>query len=118
MEGFEDPFNRQTYPWGKEDRELLDWYRALGALRKEHTALRRGDIQYLLGEGPLLAFTRVDEKESLLCAFNNSEEPQILDLGHFHDPLEQLLGRGNVTVTEDGTSMVIPPQSGVIFQVK
>ena len=29
MEGFEDPFNRQTYPWGREDRELLDWFRAL-----------------------------------------------------------------------------------------
>ena len=41
MEGFEDPFNRQTYPWGCEDTELLDWYRALGRLRQQHPALRR-----------------------------------------------------------------------------
>ena len=30
LEGFEDPFNRRTYPWGREDGELLAWYAALG----------------------------------------------------------------------------------------
>ena len=34
MEGFEDPFNRRTYPWGREDGELLEWYTALGKARR------------------------------------------------------------------------------------
>jgi len=117
MEGFEDPFNRQTYPWGKEDRELLDWFKALGKLRKEHTALRRGDIRYLAGKGHLLAFQRRDEKETILCAFNAGEEPDTLEL-ELTRALVPLLGRANVTVDEDVTSMVIPPRAGVAFLVK
>ncbi len=36
MSGFEDPLNRRGYPWGREDNELLNWYRTLGLLRKQH----------------------------------------------------------------------------------
>ena len=38
MQGFEDPINRRPYPWGKEDKELLEHYRYLGKLREEHKA--------------------------------------------------------------------------------
>ena len=117
MEGFEDPFNRQTYPWGHEDRELIDWFRALGALRRDHPALGDGDIRYVAGKGPVLAFTRGDKLETVLCAFNNSEEPQRLELGAI-GALEPLLGRAHVDVEEGWTSLVVPPQSGVAFQVK
>ena len=30
MEGAKDPFNRRTYPWGKEDPDVLDHFRYLG----------------------------------------------------------------------------------------
>lgn len=26
MEGWRDPFNRRCYPWGKENKEILDFY--------------------------------------------------------------------------------------------
>ncbi len=35
VEGGRDPFCRRTYPWGKEDRELLEHYKKLGALRRD-----------------------------------------------------------------------------------
>ena len=38
MEGFEDPFNRRTFPWGNEDKELTDWFARLGNLRKKSPA--------------------------------------------------------------------------------
>jgi len=117
MEGFEDPFNRQTYPWGHEDRELIDWFRALGALRRDHPALGDGDIRYVAGRGPVLAFTRGDKRETVLCAFNNSEEPQRLELGCL-GALEPLLGRAHVDVEEGGAVMTVPPQSGAAFRVK
>ena len=34
MEGCKDPFNRRTYPWGKEDDMLLTHFRKLGQLKK------------------------------------------------------------------------------------
>ena len=117
MEGFEDPFNRQTYPWGKEDRELLDWYRALGTLRRCHTALRRGDIRFVYGKGNLLAFTRSDEKETVLCVFNAGDEPEKLEL-ELTEELHPLLGRANENRSEEGRSLLVPPRSGAAFAVR
>lgn len=33
MEGYRDPFNRCGFPWGKEDKDLVEWYRDLGQMR-------------------------------------------------------------------------------------
>ena len=43
MEGFEDPFCRACYPWGREDEELQAYYRMMTALRgsSEVSAARR-----------------------------------------------------------------------------
>ena len=49
----------------------------------------------------MLAFTRGDKQETVLCAFNNSEEPQRLELGCL-GALEPLLGRAHVDVEEGG----------------
>ena len=74
MEGFEDPFNRRTYPWGREDRELLEHFKMLGALRRDCPALRRGTIHYVAARGPLLAFIRILDEKQVLCAVNASRE--------------------------------------------
>ena len=36
LTGAADPFNRACYPWGREDEDLLSYYRELGALRRTH----------------------------------------------------------------------------------
>ncbi len=36
MQGFEDPFNRRTFPWDNMDTEILAHYRRLGALRNKY----------------------------------------------------------------------------------
>ena len=78
MEGFEDPFNRRTFPWGDEDRDLTAWYTALGKARKELAPLRKGDIAYVRAEGAVLAFTRTWEGDSVLCAANAGDRPTVL----------------------------------------
>ena len=117
MEGFEDPFNRQTYPWGQEDRELLDWFRALGRLRKDHTALRRGAIRYVCGQGPLLAFLREDESEAVLCACNAGEEPVAFD-APLSGALAPLLGRAHVEREEETFRIMVPPRTGVAMELQ
>ena len=44
MDGFEDPFNRRTYPWGHEDTALLDWFRTLGRLRAERSRCKAATL--------------------------------------------------------------------------
>ena len=58
MEGYKDPFNRRTYPWGREDMELLEHYKRLGMLRKRQEPLRLGDIQFFQAGDKHLGFTR------------------------------------------------------------
>ena len=80
MEGAADPFNRRTYPWGREDQALLGWFRALGQLRKNRGSLRRGTFRWLAARGPLLAYLREWEKEATATLVNASGEPLTVTL--------------------------------------
>ena len=72
MEGYKDPFNRRTYPWGKEDPHLLAHHRQLGALRKAHEALRLGDIAFFHAGDKKLGFTRTHKGKKLRIYVNRS----------------------------------------------
>ena len=115
MEGFEDPFNRQTYPWGYEDQELLEWYRALGRLRGQRPALRRGGIRYVCGRGPLLAFVRESEEERLLCAFNAGKEKQTLVVEE--ERLCPVLGQVEAAQVDGVCEITLPPRSGAVLEM-
>ena len=69
--GFTDPDNRRTYPWGQEDRELLDYHRFLIRIRRTSPALRRGSLLRLPDGDGILAYARfAKEKETFLVLFN------------------------------------------------
>ena len=80
MEGFEDPLNRGTYPWGREDRDLLAWFTRLGALRNAYPALQSGTISWLYTAGPLLIFARQDGGQRLTTAVNASPDSHTVTL--------------------------------------
>jgi len=72
MEGHNDPFNRRTYPWGREDPALLTFFRLLGQLRKSQAPLRLGDIQFFHNEGQCIGFTRIWQNKTLRIYINRS----------------------------------------------
>ncbi len=72
MEGYKDPFNRRTYPWGREDEALLAFFRSLGQLRKEHPELRRGSIQFLEAGDKHLAYERTLNGKKCIIYVNRS----------------------------------------------
>mgnify|MGYP005950478217 CR=1 FL=1 len=72
--GWTDPDNRRTYPWGREDMELIAFHKAAISLRKEYPVLRHGSLKQLYGAYGVLAYGRFDETEKILVALNNTEE--------------------------------------------
>lgn len=84
MEGGKDPFNRRTYPWGKEDREILAHFRYLGDLRKRYPALREGDIRFTHSADGRIAFSRGNVK----CYVNRTDAPWILENGETVAPMD------------------------------
>ena len=80
MEGYEDPFNRRTFPWGKEDVELMDWFRKLGLQRKDSAPLRRGALCWGTCRGSVLSFARRAEGHSAGVAVNRGEMELLVEL--------------------------------------
>ncbi len=70
LEGYHDPFCRRTYPWGKENKELLAHYRLLGKIRNEHPVFTDGDFVLELAEGGTLAYSRVGRGERIRIIAN------------------------------------------------
>ena len=75
MEGYKDPFNRRSFPWGKEDLELLSHFRHLGQLRKDCQVLRLGDISFFKADDRRIGFTRSYEGKRVRVYLNRGSEP-------------------------------------------
>ena len=74
MEGHKDPFNRRTYPWGRENPELMRHFRRLGQMRKEIEALRLGDIRFFSAQDGRVGFIRSWEGKKYRVYCNRSGE--------------------------------------------
>ena len=95
MEGGKDPFNRRTYPWGREDKELQTHFRILGQLRKDYAALRTGDTEiFRAGEG-CFGFIRSLESSKLRIYVNHSKANWQIPAGKL------LFAKGVKTVAPD-----------------
>ena len=70
-----DPFNRRTYPWGKEDSELLAFFKGLGRLRKKCDILRLGNVCFFYAEDGKLGFSRSYENKEIKIYINRSNAP-------------------------------------------
>ena len=92
MEGYKDPFCRCCYPWGEENKLVLDFYRRLGELRKL-SVFSDGDFHELVAEKGVYAFERVDTatETQAIVAVNRGGEAYNLYLGDTYE--DALTGR-------------------------
>ena len=73
MCGFTDPDNRRPYPWGNEDKELLEFHREIIKLHRTYPAVRTGSFRMLHCEHGILSFGRFDTEDQLFIAVNNND---------------------------------------------
>lgn len=81
MEGYRDPFNRRTFPWGREDRELQEHFRCLAMLRKDYPALRLGSISFLQAGDKHLGYVREYQGNCVRVYVNRSGDPMEIPAG-------------------------------------
>ncbi|MBO4289159.1 MAG: alpha-glycosidase, partial [Lachnospiraceae bacterium] len=70
LPGFTDPDNRRTFPWGKENWELIEFYRQMAALHKRFACLRTGSVHLLRFDSGIAAFARTLGDETVLTVIN------------------------------------------------
>ena len=127
--GWTDPDNRRCYPWGNEDKQLMDAHRVLIALRKQYPLLRHGSVAFLWNHEGFISYARWDATQRLIVAINNGNKPtavhipvwkagindgfvtQILSTydGHLHHmAMRHSVTNGHITLT-------VPAQGSVIL---
>jgi len=115
MEGFEDPLNRGTFPWGKENFALQALYRQLGALRSCCAPLRRGDITYLYAQGAGLCFVRTWVGELAVTVLNAGFSALELSLPLPEGLFTDVLTRQRFFARDGLLRISLPPLMGMIL---
>ena len=115
MQGFEDPLNRGTYPWGHEDTSLQEFFRTLGKLRAERPSLQHGDICYLAADGGLLVIERRLGKEITVCALNAGDTPQQLELPWHAGIAADAANHQRFLLSDNVLRLTLPPLSGAVL---
>lgn len=78
--GFTDPDNRRTYPWGNEDKSLIQFHKDIIRVRKENDELRIGSIKYIDGDYNFIAYARFHSRGQCIILINNNNHPISKDI--------------------------------------
>ncbi len=134
VEGHRDPLNRKTYPWGKEDTELLEWYKKLIAARHKYSCLSTGDFIPLYARDTVYAYLRIinNEKDAFGEYRKNSTAVVILNRSkHDNEKIEinlkpwldsgcliDILSNNEYLLKEGILNIELKPLEGKIFICK
>lgn len=91
VEGYKDPYNRATYPWGQENTELLAWHKQMIALRNQYDIFKTGKWISLPVHEQVYAYIRTitnsqdvfeqnKQDNTAVVLFNRSIEPLTVQL--------------------------------------
>ena len=76
LEGFADPLNRGSFPWGKEDAAMQAQLREFASFRQTHKALRDGALSLDFAGEDVLILRRFAGDEKVTLCINRAEEPR------------------------------------------
>lgn len=131
--GFTDPDNRRTYPWGKEDQELIRFHKEMIRIHKENQELITGSLKYLIGEYNVIGYGRFNKKAQTIVVVNNNknEITKEISVWHLGVPKETVLKQLMLTtadgfttegkehmVTAGKITLTLPPTSAIVLRYK
>ena len=134
LEGYSDPLNRGTYPWGGENRELLEWYKAITSIRNKYDVFSTGRWIPIYSEGDVYGYVRSTEKgrdvfggksedNTALVLVNRSRDfryPLSLDISQWHrGVIYDLLEGGKAADIGEGIlDVTLEPLQGKVYIAK
>ena len=61
--GWTDPDNRRSYPWGREDNELIRFHKEMIRIHRDYQVFKTGSLLYLHSENGLIVYGRFQGEE-------------------------------------------------------
>ncbi|HPK16217.1 MAG: Amylopullulanase precursor [Firmicutes bacterium ADurb.Bin248] len=126
--GMADPFNRATYPWGREDGHILSRYRLLLEARAECAAMREGLCGFAAPDGDVFALLRSDGDSCAMALVNRSESARQVSISasdftkgpdagklFLAESLRDVLTGAAVDAKGGFVNLVLPPLSGALL---
>ena len=74
MQGYGDPFCRAGYPWGREDTELLKFYKKLGKIRRKSNVFASGEFIPVYANFGEIVYIRKSANSEVLVAVSRWHE--------------------------------------------
>jgi glycosidase len=74
QEGYKDPFNRRTYPWGYENLDLIHFTAELAKIRRSCRVFEKGDLHFIEVTRHHCVLSRADSElgEAVVVYLNRS----------------------------------------------
>lgn len=128
--GWTDPDSRRTYPWGKEDLELIEFHRYLTGIHRRNPALRLGAVKQLFAGRHQIAYGRIHGPYQAVVAISNDPKMRTMEIPVWQLGItdDMILGRPILTTEEGYNAGVLlyrvkdgmlrlnmPPYSGAVF---
>ena len=108
MQGYTDPLNRQTFPWGNEDKNICDWYVFLSKLRQDYSAFSLGNFEEIFKDNGVFMFKRFDENSEVLIAINISNKEVSLDFdGEVLEVITNVKHKNNYILNKNSIAVII-----------
>jgi glycosidase len=136
MPGGGDPDNRRDFPGGwigdsndaftksgrtRDQQEIFSYVQELLRVRREHPALRGGQLWHLSSDETAYVFLRESEEERVAVAFNNADRARELRISLNGTPIQKaadvtvLLGAAKAELAGNELRISMPAQSLTIF---
>lgn len=107
LQGYRDPYNRATYPYGSEDFEILDFHRQISEIRLKNKKDFTAEMQMLYSDESSVCFKRGE----LVFIANNGNDKFI----RIKNLQKRIFGAKNAVFNEYG--VIMPPYSYAIFKI-
>lgn len=91
LSGGKDPKNRKSYPWGKENIDILSFYKNISRVRCKEEALKNGDIRFMDYNSEILSYERVTQSERIIVIVNHMEKKQTCLINNISNRLKNLM---------------------------
>ena len=78
--GFTDPDNRRTYPWGKEDKELIAFHKDMISVHKTCKEFLTGSLKHVVSDYNVIGYGRFNKEAQSLIVVNNNDSDMVKEI--------------------------------------
>ena len=78
--GLGNLLNRQPFPWGREDQDLVEFVKSMGDIRKEEQFLKKADMNIVDITKDYFMFERTSSDGDALISINRTDEDKIINI--------------------------------------